>query len=705
MGKDKGAKKNSKTEIIPDLSKIRNIGVIAHIDAGETTTTERILFYSGKERRIGDVDDGTTVTDWYEEEQERGITIFSTAVSLTWKEHNINIIDTPGHVDFTAEVERSLRVLDGAVVVICGVAGVQAQSETVWRQAKKYKVPSIAFINKLDRNGGDFDKALESMVSRLNATPVPVAIPYPREEMKDFKAVIDVIERKLVIFDEKTDGKELIIEDLPDEFHEAACEEALENLMSVLADADDEFAELYIEKASDEITKDEIWQALRRATLADLITPVFCGSSLKNKGVQLVMDGILKLLPSPLDRDDICGYNPKSNAKILRKPSISEAFSALAFKTFATKHYNLTYLRVYSGKARNGEMFSNPRVNKKERLAPIFRIHAMSKENITHTYAGDIIVCTNMPNTYTGDTLCSIGAPILLEQMQFPHTVVQMAIEPKSSVDRDKLNEVLGKIAREDPTFRVIESMDTGQLLIAGMGELHLEVILHRIANEFKIRANVGKPSVAYKETLAGKKRHSFEFSRVSPSGQELYAGVTIEIEHDSIVSGVQVNNECSKDIVPLQYHPVIEKSLKESLESCGNFGFPVIQVRAKFIEGKFEEGKTNEPAFQAAVAGAVREAVAILGTSILEPIMSIVVETPEDYIGNVQRDLNVRRALITQVDNNDGLTILKGEVPIASMFGYVASLRAQSQGRATYSMEPKTYAPVPEIIQKKFDY
>ncbi|MGE0433561.1 MAG: elongation factor G [Planctomycetota bacterium] len=697
------------------MDKIRNIGIIAHIDAGKTTTTERILLYSGKEHRAGDVDDGNTTTDWMQAERERGITITSAAVSFEWDGHWVNLIDTPGHVDFTVEVERSLRVLDGAVFVFDSVAGVQAQSETVWRQARRYRVPCIALINKMDRTGADFERAVESIEKRLNANPIIIQIPHIDEESRQFLGIIDLIEREYLVWpkaDDKDDQgrtweRQAVPAELVDEM-----ELARDTMLDKLGSVDDRVADAYLmsQESGERVESSLIRDALRKGTIAMKFVPVMCGSSLRNKGVQPLLDAVISYLPAPPEVNDgvAKGINPKTEHAEVRKLDTAEAFAALAFKTFSTKNFELTYLRVYSGHIKKGEQVLNAGKNKKERLTQLWRMFAMDKEALDEIRAGDIIACTGLQDTTTGDTLCNVAKPIMFESITFPHTVVQMAIEPKTSADKDKLDKVLKSIAREDPSFEVRIDKDSGQQIICGMGELHLEVIKDRMEDEFKVSANVGKPTVSYKETINGKAEADGEYHRQTGDGNELRAAVSVRIEPATDLVGVDAVKDpaVTKEMIPVQFHGPILAELKSALASGGGYGFPLVQARATLTGGKVFEGSvSNEIAFLAAANHAVREAVHKVGTQLLEPIMSLTVETPDEYVGDIQRDLSRRRAEINDMSMDEGMCVIKATVPIAEMFGYAKQIRSVSSGRASYSMEPLTYKPAPPEVSEKFNF
>ena len=685
-----------------DLSMIRNFGIIAHIDAGKTTTTEAMLHYAGIERTIGRVDEGNTVTDWMEEEQQRGITITSAAVSFDFEGYHCNLIDTPGHVDFTAEVERSLRVLDGAIGVFCGVAGVQAQSETVWRQARRWEVPCIAFINKLDRTGADFERAVKSLEDRLGARPVKLQVPYFGEEFgQGLLGVCDVLKQVMLTFEGER-GETINEHPIPESVQDAV-EAAREELFDALGDIDDAAAERYLEEG--DLPDDTVWELLRRGVLANTFLPVFCGASLRYQGVQPLMHAAVKLLPSPPEGRQIKGIHPKKETPVERKLTTKEAFTALAFKTFATRNFLLTYLRVYSGKAKKGEQLLNATKNKKERLNQVWLMHGSSRSAVEEIKAGDIVAVTGLQFTDTGDTLCNTGAPVLLEWSQFMEPVVKMSIEPKLSADKDKLAETLATIAREDPTFHVTMNEDTGQQIIAGMGELHLEVIAHRMRDEFKVEAKLGKPSVAYKETPAKAATGEAEFARTSPTGADLFAAISCKVEPDPGQQGIRVVNRCDEGAIPRKFHGLIERTLADAAASSGQLGFPVVQGRVTFTGGQFEEGQSNEVALQTAASMAIRDAFEKASTTMLEPIMSLEIVTPTEHLGEIQKGLSSRRVDISGMDqeHETGLTHIRGKVPIAEMFGYATALRTASKGLAEYSLEPLSYAPVPPDVQERY--
>lgn len=699
MARSKGSQSGKKGAVRSYTSNLRNIGIIAHIDAGKTTVSERILFYSGKEHRIGEVDSGTATMDWMPEEQERGITITSAATSLTWGDYRINLIDTPGHVDFTAEVERSLRVLDGAVGVFCGVGGVEAQSETVWRQAERYRVPRIAFVNKLDRTGADFFKVIESMRRRLGANPVPTQIPLGSE--KDFQGTIDLIEMRLIRYDEESQGAKLIYEDIPADSLELASTWR-ESLIEAAAEFDDDLLNAYLEEG--EVDGSAIRRALRTGTLRRRIQPLLCGSALRNKGVQPLLDAVCDYLPAPEDIEVVEGTHPRTGEGIIRKLLPDEHFSALAFKSAMDAHGVLTYLRIYSGTLGAGSQVLNVTRDERERVQKIFLMHSNERTQLEEAQAGDIVAVVGPRNTSTGDTLADSRHPILLESLRFPDTVIAMAIEPRSIADRDKLLEAIDRLGRDDPTFRSQLDHDTGQLVVSGMGELHLEIIKERLQREFSVDARVGKPRVAYRETVQGEATGSAVFEKLVGQKNH-YAQVRIRVSHDDDVEGTEVSSELDKESVPLEYHPDIIEGVRGALESGGTRGFPFTHVRATVIDGDFRQGEGSPVAFATAASQALADAIQKMPSVVLEPIMRFEVQVPEDYYGSVVNDFNKRRAVVAETDLQGDIRLVRGTVPLAEVFGYTTILRSLSQGRASISMEPETYAEVPPEVAAKFDY
>jgi elongation factor G len=680
-----------------DISKIRNIGIVAHIDAGKTTVSERILFYTGKEHRIGEVHEGTATMDFLPEEQERGITIQSAATSCSWRDVTINLIDTPGHVDFTAEVERSLRVLDGAVGVFCAVAGVEAQSETVWRQANKYNVPRIAFINKMDRVGADYFKALKSIKDRLGANPVPVLIPMGAE--KDFTGVIDLVKMQAIRYDEDSQGARFVLDEIPPEF-KALAQEWREKLEERLAETSDYLCEKFL--AGVKITFEDLVKGIREATCAGKITPVFCGSALKNKGVQRLLDGVRSFLPSPLDKPRVKAMEPRSQEPREVVPDADKPPVALAFKTVSDKHGDLTFLRVYQGTLTPGMQLMNARTSKTERIAHLYVMHANERSAIPDAKAGQICAAVGIKLAGTGDTLCLKEHAVALEAPTFPPTVISMAIETKSSEDKEKLGEVLQRLMREDPTFKYSVDQETEQLIIYGMGELHLEIIKNRIVRDYGIQANVGKPRVAYRQTIGGDAYVDLKYAKQS-GGRGQFAQVKIEME-PAPGQGVVFVNEIKGGSVPREYIPAIEQGAKQAAEGgCGN-GFPVIDVKVRLVDGKHHEVDSSDMAFQIAGSMAFQEAAKKAGLIILEPIMNLEVTVPSQFLSPIIGDLNSRRAQITEIETSVEPNTVKASAPLAEFFGYSTVCRSLSQGRAAYSLEPKEYRQVPANMIDKID-
>jgi elongation factor G len=688
-----------------DLAKVRNIGIMAHIDAGKTTTTERILFYTGINYKIGEVHEGAATMDWMEQEQERGITITSAATTCHWKDNTINIIDTPGHVDFTVEVERSLRVLDGAVAVFDGVAGVEPQSETVWRQADRYNVPRICFVNKLDRTGADFFMCVGMIVSRLGATPLVLQIPIGAES--DFKGVVDLVEMRALVWPGETKkGEDYLVEAIPADLADTA-REWREKLMETLAEADDAVMEKFLE--GEEISVDEINAAIRRATLADKITPVLCGSAFKNKGVQPMLDAVVAYLPSPLDVSAIQGFKPGNEEVVIdRKPSESEPFAALAFKIMSDPHLGkLTYIRIYSGSLESGTQVSNSTKDRKERIGKIFRMHANKREEIPSAGAGQIVAVMGLKDTTTGETLCDASNPVVLESMNFPDPVIHVAIEPKTKSDQDKLATAIQRLAEEDPTFKVRTDEETGQTIIAGMGELHLEVLVDRMRREFKVEANVGKPQVAYRETVtrAVDKVEYTHKKQTGGSGQ--YARVIISLgPSDAETGGYVFDNKVTGGRIPREYIPSVDAGCQEAMAYGVLAGYPMVDVKVTLLDGQYHEVDSSELAFKIAGSMVFKEAARKASPVLLEPMMAVEVTTPEDFMGDVIGDLNSRRGQIQAMDERSGSRVVKALVPLSEMFGYVGDLRSRTQGRASYSMQFDSYAQVPsnvatEIIAK----
>ncbi|MHB1066244.1 MAG: elongation factor G [Candidatus Nanopelagicales bacterium] len=678
---------------------------MAHIDAGKTTTTERILFYTGINYKIGEVHEGAATMDWMEQEQERGITITSAATTCHWKDHTINIIDTPGHVDFTVEVERSLRVLDGAVTVFDGVAGVEPQSETVWRQADRYNVPRICFVNKLDRTGADFYRCVDMIVSRLGATPLVLQIPIGNEG--DFLGVVDLVGMRALTWRGETQkGEDYTVEEIPAELAEQAAEYR-EKLLETLSEADDAILEKFLEGESFSI--DEINAAIRRATLADKLTPVLTGSAFKNKGVQPMLDAVVAYLPSPLDITAIEGHKPGHESVIVeRQPNDSEPFAALAFKIMTDPHLGkLTYLRVYSGRLQTGTAVLNSVKDRKERIGKIYRMHANKREEIDSVGAGDIVAVMGLKDTTTGETLCDQANPVVLESMNFPAPVIHIAIEPKTKGDQDKLGVAIQRLAEEDPTFHVRTDEETGQTIIGGMGELHLEVLVDRMKREFKVEANVGKPQVAYRETITRLVQKVDYTHKKQTGGSGQFAKVQIDIEPTGTEEGgYEFVNKVTGGRIPREYIPSVDAGAQEAMESGILAGYPMVDVRVTLQDGAFHDVDSSELAFKIAGSMAFKEAARKAGPVLLEPMMAVEVTTPEDFMGDVIGDLNSRRGQIQAMEERSGARVVKALVPLSEMFGYVGDLRSRTQGRASYSMQFDSYAQVPtnvatEIITK----
>jgi elongation factor G len=685
-----------------DLAKVRNIGIMAHIDAGKTTTTERILFYTGINYKIGEVHDGGATMDWMEQEQERGITITSAATTCVWKDHLINIIDTPGHVDFTVEVERSLRVLDGAVCVFDGVAGVEPQSETVWRQADRYNVPRICFVNKLDRTGASFQRCVDMIGSRLNAIALVLQLPIGSEG--DFSGVIDLIAMKALVWPGETKkGEDYLVEEIPAAMLEEA-KTARHNMLETLADADDAIMEKYLEGI--ELSDEEIIAGIRRATLADKLTPVLTGSAFKNKGVQPMLDAVNRYLPSPLDIKAIVGHKMgDAEVEVERQPADSEPFSALAFKIMSDPHLGkLTFVRIYSGRLDTGTAILNSTKDKKERIGKIYQMHANKREEKDSAGAGMIIAVMGLKDTTTGDTLCDPDKPVILESMDFPAPVISVAIEPKTKADQEKLGIAIQRLAEEDPTFHVKSDEETGQTIISGMGELHLEILVDRMRREFKVEANVGKPQVAYRETLRKPvDRHDYTHKKQSGgSGQFAKVQIAIEPLPTGSENTYEFVNKITGGRIPKEYIPSVDVGCKEGMQNGPLAGYPLVDVRVTLLDGAYHDVDSSELAFKIAGLQAFREASRLAGPVILEPVMSVEVITPEDFMGDVIGDLNSRRGQIQSMDERSGARIVKAVVPLSEMFGYVGDLRSRTQGRASYSMQFDSYAEVPAAVAKE---
>ncbi len=682
------------------IERYRNIGISAHIDAGKTTTTERILFYTGVSHKLGEVHDGAATTDWMEQEQERGITITSSAVTCFWKgmdmsmpEHRINIIDTPGHVDFTIEVERSMRVLDGACMVYCAVGGVQPQSETVWRQANKYGVPRLAFVNKMDRSGANFFKVVEQMRTRLQANPVPVVIPIGAED--SFVGVIDLLEMKAINWDEASQGMKFDYRDVPAELAELAAKWR-SNMVEAAAEASEELMNRYLEEG--ELGKDEIVLGLRTRTLAGEIQPMLCGTAFKNKGVQRMLDAVIQYLPSPVDIPPVDGVDD-NDAAVVRKADDEEKFSALAFKLMSDPFVGqLTFVRVYSGTLQAGSTVLNSVKGKKERIGRILQMRANDREEIKELRAGDIGAVVGLKDVTTGDTLCDVTAPVILERMVFPEPVIHVAVEPKTKADQEKMGIALGRLASEDPSFRVRTDEESGQTIISGMGELHLDILVDRMRREFNVEANVGAPQVAYREAIRKEVEQEGKHAKQS-GGKGQYGHVWIKMGPNEAGKGFEFVDAIKGGTVPREYIPAVEKGLIEAMNNGVLAGFPVVDVKVTLFDGSYHDVDSSELAFKLAAILAFKDGMRKASPALLEPMMAVEVETPEDYMGDVMGDLNRRRGIIQGMDDVAGVKAIKAEVPLAEMFGYATDLRSMSQGRATYTMEFKHYAEAPKSV------
>jgi elongation factor G len=699
------------------MERTRNIGIAAHIDAGKTTTTERILFYTGLIHKIGDVDDGNTVTDWMEQERERGITITSAAVTCFWTQkntkpgediiykafkdtpHRVNIIDTPGHVDFTAEVERSMRVLDGAVAVFCGVAGVQPQSETVWRQATKYKVPRIAFVNKMDRTGANFDNALADMRNKLKAYAFPIFLPIGAEEA--FEGVIDIVNQKAIVWgpgDVEKEGLDYDVREIPAALKDKA-EAALKELIEAVSNKDDVIAELVLEEKP--IDAPILKAAIRRLTCKIELVPVLCGSAFKKKGVQTLVDAVIDYLPSPLDIPEAEGLEPGTENVVKVTTSDANKFCSLAFKLWTDPYAGkLVFFRVYSGQLKKGDNIYNPRTRRRDRVSRLMVIQGSERKDVDTAYAGDIAALVGLRNITTGDTLCDEDFDVTLEPPTFPEPVISMAVEPKTKADRDKMSEGLQRLAEEDPTFRCFTNEDTGQLIIAGMGELHLEIIIDRLKREFKVEANVGAPQIAYRETITKSAEGEGKFIRQS-GGRGQYGHACIEIQPNEKGKGIEVVNKIVGGSIPKEYIPAVIDGIEEAIRGGVYAGYQVIDLKAQVVDGSFHEVDSNELAFKMAGIFALKDAFKKAGPILLEPIMKVEVTTPDEYQGDLLGDINRRRGTIVGIDAKSGQTILNANVPLAEMFGYATAIRSLSKGRASYSMEPLTFSQVPSSVEK----
>ncbi|EOD01477.1 elongation factor G [Caldisalinibacter kiritimatiensis] len=675
------------------LKKTRNIGIMAHIDAGKTTTTERILFYTGRIHKIGETHEGASQMDWMEQEQERGITITSAATTCFWKDHRINIIDTPGHVDFTVEVERSLRVLDGSVAIFDAKNGVEPQSETVWRQADKYNVPRICFVNKMDKMGANFYHAVDTMVERLKANVAPLQLPIGAED--DFVGIVDLVEMNARIYKDDL-GKEIEVTDIPAELQDEA-EEYREKLLEAVSESDEELMMKYLE--GEEITAEELKDAIRKATIDNVIVPVLCGSAYKNKGVQMLIDAIVDYLPSPVDVPAIKGMTPDSEEEVERPSSDDEPFSALAFKIMTDPYVGkLTFFRVYSGIMESGSYVLNSTKNKRERVGRILQMHANSREEISEVYAGDIAAAVGFKQTTTGDTLCDPDNPVILESMEFPEPVIEVAIEPKTKAGQEKMAVALQKLAEEDPTFRTYTNEETGQTIIAGMGELHLEIIVDRLLREFKVEANVGKPQVSYKETITGTADVDVKYARQS-GGRGQYGHVKITMEPLERGKGYEFVNKITGGVIPKEYIPSVDAGVQEASQNGIVAGYPTVDFKVTLYDGSYHEVDSSEMAFKIAASMAFKEAVQKANPVILEPYMKVEVVVPEEYMGDVMGDINSRRGRIESFEDRNGAKVINGYVPLKEMFGYATELRSMTQGRGNYTMQFDHYEPVPKNI------
>jgi elongation factor G len=678
------------------LEKTRNIGIAAHIDAGKTTLTERILYYTGRVHRMGEVDDGAATMDWMEIERERGITITSAATSCVWRDHRVNIIDTPGHVDFTVEVERSLRVLDGVVVVFCAVGGVEPQSETVWRQADRYQVPRIAFVNKLDRLGADFDRAVDMMRNNLGSNAVPVEM--PMGSGKELEGIIDLIEMKAYFYDEDSFGMNFEVADIPEKYADEAVLRR-DRLVETLTDYDDKLMSQYLE--GQEVDNGRLRRALRKGVLAAEVMPVLCGAALRNKGVQKVLDAVIDYLPSPLDKPPVEGVNPRTGEELKRRPSDDEPLSALVFKIISDPFVGkLSYLRIYSGKMTTGMSTYNAGRRHRERIAKILMMHANKREELECAFAGDIVAVVGLKKSFTGDTLCDNKYPITFESMEFADPVITVAIEPKTRADQDKLSTALNRLAEEDPTFKVRVDEESGQTVISGMGELHLEILVDRMIREFGVRANVGKPQVAYRETITGPARGEGQFAKpAAGTGKGQFGHVILEIEPAERGSGFEFVSEVGADTIPKNMIAAIEQSVHDSLENGVLAGYKVVDVKARLVGGSYHEQDSTEVAYKIAAAMAVRDAIIHAKPILMEPVMNVEVVAPEEYVGDVIGDLNTRRGKVGgSLMRADG-HVVKAKVPLSEMFGYATGLRSATQGRALFTMEFSQYEEVPKRL------
>ena len=685
------------------IERYRNIGIMAHIDAGKTTTTERILYYTGVSHKIGEVHDGAATMDWMEQEQERGITITSAATTCFWKgmagqypEHRVNIIDTPGHVDFTIEVERSLRVLDSACAVFCAVGGVEPQSETVWRQANKYNVPRLAFVNKMDRSGADFFRVVTQIRERLGSVAIPLQLPIGEEH--NYQGIVDLVHGKAIYWDDQSKGMKFTEEDIPADMVEV-CEEAREEVLEAAAEADEELMEVYLEEGG--LTEEQIKRGIRARTLANEIVPVLCGSAFRNKGVQCMLDAVIDYLPAPVDVPAVKGVRANgSETEITRPSSDNEPFAALAFK-IATDPFvgSLTFFRVYSGVLKSGDTVLNPVKGKKERIGRILQMHANSREEIKEVRAGDIAAAVGLKDVTTGDTLCPVNDSVILERMEFPDPVISVAVEPKTRPDQEKMGMALGKLAQEDPSFKVHTDDESGQTIISGMGELHLEIIVDRLKREFKVDANVGKPQVAYRETIRKPvEKAEGRFVRQS-GGRGQYGHVILKIEPQESGHGYEFINKIVGGAVPKDFIPAVDKGIQEQMENGVIAGYPMVDVKVTLYDGSYHEVDSSEMAFKIAGSMGFKDGAGRAAPVLLEPLMKVEVVTPEDYLGSVTGDLNRRRGMLSETVSSPAGTIIKAQVPLEQMFGYATALRSATQGRATYTMEFSRYTPVPSGV------
>ena len=690
------------TDTALDLARVRNIGIMAHIDAGKTTTTERILFYTGINYKIGEVHEGAATMDWMEQEQERGITITSAATTCFWKDHQINIIDTPGHVDFTVEVERSLRVLDGAVAVFDGVAGVEPQSETVWRQADRYHVPRICFVNKLDRVGAEFHRTVDMIETRLNAVPLVLQIPVGAEA--DFRGVVDLVQMRALLWPgETTKGEDYEVHPIPDT-HLDAVREWRDRMLETLAEADDEIMELYLE--GEEPSVDALNHAIRRATISNALTPVLCGSAFKNKGVQPMLDAVVSYLPSPLDVEAVEGHEVDDESTVLvRRPAEDEPFSALAFKIMSDPHLGkLTYIRVYSGILSAGSQVLNATKDRKERIGKVYRMHANKREEIDRVGAGQIVAVMGLKATTTGETLCDPAHPVVLESMSFPAPVISVAIEPRTKSDQEKLSTAIQRLADEDPTFQVRTDEETGQTIISGMGELHLEVLVDRMKREFKVEANVGKPQVAYRETIRRPVQKVEYTHKKQTGGSGQFGRVIINLEPTGGEGdgGYEFVNAVTGGRIPKEYIPAVDEGCQEAMEFGVLAGYPLVDVKVTLVDGAYHDVDSSELAFKIAGSMAFKDAARRADPALLEPMMAVEVVTPDEYMGDVIGDLNSRRGHIQAMEERSGARVVKALVPLSEMFGYVGDLRSRTQGRASYTMQFDSYAEVPRTVAEE---